>query len=55
MRLSGCVLGEWRWLEVVAMLFYVLFVGMCLGAVSAYGGVVWACVFGMGFWWECVV
>ena len=37
------------------MLLYVLFVGMCLGVVGVFGGVVWSCVYGVGFWWECVV
>ena len=35
----------------VSVLLYVLFVGMCLGAVNVRGGVVWACVSGMGCWW----
>ena len=37
------------------MLFYALFVGMCLGAVSVRGGLVLVCVYGVGCWCGCDV
>ena len=47
-RLRGCVFGEEGWLMVVVILLYVLFEGMCYGAVGVRGGLGWACVYRMG-------